>query len=65
MEAKICFQVDDVEQVNDPLSTIDAKSYLKEQHDRPLIAFSHDAEFQIVEQTGNHPLATAAHIAFS
>lgn len=65
LSAQICFQVDDVETAKDTLSLVNAKSYLEQQCDTPLIAFSHDAEFEIVEQAGNHPFATAVHIAFS
>ena len=65
LEAKICFQVDDVETAKDILPLVNAKSYLEQQCDSSLIAFSHDAEFEIVEQAGNHPFATAVHLAFS
>ena len=64
-QAKICFQVDNVEMARDTLPLINAKSYLEQQCDRPLVAFSHDAKFEIVEQAGNHPFATAVHLAFS
>ena len=42
-----------------------AKSYLEENHDRSLIAFSHNNNFEVVAKAGNHPLATAVHLAFS
>ena len=63
--AQICFQVDDVEIAQDSLPLIKAKCHLEQQCNSPLVAFSHDAEFEIVEQAGNHPFATAVHIAFS
>ena len=37
--AKICFKVDDVETAKDTLPLINAKSYLEQQCDRPLVAW--------------------------
>ncbi|MEL6493841.1 MAG: DUF4419 domain-containing protein [Cyanobacteria bacterium J06623_7] len=65
LETEICFQVDDVETAKDTFPLVNAKSYLEQQGDSSLIAFSHDAEFKIVDQAGNHPFATAVHLAFS
>lgn len=64
-QAKISFAVDRVETAKELLPITKAKSYLEEDWKVPLIAFSHNDNFEIVAETGNHPLATAIHLAFS
>ncbi|NEO84000.1 MAG: DUF4419 domain-containing protein [Spirulina sp. SIO3F2] len=61
----ICFQVDDVEAVTTQLKFKSAKASLEAYLEAPLLAFSHDDDFQVVEYCSTHPLVYAVHRAFS
>ena len=73
-EEEIFFKVDDVEVFKNPLPLQSAYKQLEERLESPLIAFSHEDSFQVIEQSDEniledtlnlHSLVNASHQAFA
>lgn len=63
--SEITFLVDAVKPGKTRQETHNASSALQAQTGRPLLAWSHAPDFQIVKDEGHHPLVSAVHLAFS
>ncbi|NES81866.1 MAG: DUF4419 domain-containing protein [Moorea sp. SIO2B7] len=62
---KIRFRVDDVQNSQKRLSVENAKTQFEQQFKNPVLAFSYDDSFEVIETNEIHPLAMAVHTAFS
>ncbi|MBD1925442.1 DUF4419 domain-containing protein [Trichocoleus sp. FACHB-90] len=64
-EGEISFLVDDVQVCQDILPVNKAWRKFEERLGFSLLAFSHNNSFEVIQESGNHPLVTAVHIAHS
>ncbi|MBD2743881.1 DUF4419 domain-containing protein [Coleofasciculus sp. FACHB-1120] len=64
-DGEITFLVDDVQVCQDIIPVSGAWSKFEERLGSPLLAFSHSNSFEVIQESGNHPLVTAVHIAHS
>ncbi|MBD1908063.1 DUF4419 domain-containing protein [Funiculus sociatus GB2-A5] len=64
-DGEISFLVDDVQVCQDIIPVSEAWSKFEERLGSPLLAFSHSTSFEVIQESGNHPLVTAVHMAHS